>query len=555
VSPDGKRVYVAERTAGSVAVIDAVELVIEQRILVDLWPVAVCLAAQSNRLFVATQDRHRVWAIDLNCEPPKPLAWIPAVREPSCLVLTPDERQLVVTNLLPDGRGTDPDIAAAVTIVDTAALKPTANIALPAGSSSVNGACTSADGRWAYVVHGLGRVNMPITQLERGWVSTYALSLIDIAQSERKATLLLDDLTQGAANPFAVVASRDGRRLWISHAGVHEISTVDIGRVHSLLAGQIPEALADIKDASRANVWVRLRDVPQTIAELQNDLTALSVVGAIRRFPSGGIGPRHLDLSPDEDRLFVANYYSGSVTELDAERGDVLRNISLGPQPPLKGARRGEMLFHDATIAFQRWHSCASCHPNQGRVDGLRWDFVRDGLGNGKDTISLVYVDRTGPLNRRATRESARDCARSSIESGHMRVPTERDVDDLYAYLKSLEPEPSPLVHGDNTLKKAAERGKLLFDGRADCVRCHPPPYYTDQKTHNVGTLTPNEPDGLYDTPALIEAYRTAPYLHDGRARTLREVLTKHNEHGLHGTTAGLSEQELDDLETYILSL
>jgi cytochrome c peroxidase len=67
--------------------------------------------------------------------------------------------------------------------------------------------------------------------------------------------------------------------------------------------------------------------------------------------------------------------------------------------------------------------------------------------------------------------------------------------------------------------------------------------------------LTANEPDGLYDTPALIEAYRTAPYLHDGRAKTLRDVLTVHNEKGLHGTTSGLTEQELQDLEAFLLSL
>ena len=213
------------------------------------------------------------------------------------------------------------------------------------------------------------------------------------------------------------------------------------------------------------------------------------------------------------------------------------------------------MLFHDATLCFQRWHSCATCHPNQGRVDGLRWDFLRDGIGNGKDTISLLFVDETPPLNRRATRQSARDCARSSVESGHLVVPTDADVDDLYRYLKSLRPEPSPYLAAEGGLTEAAERGRLLFQGKADCARCHPAPYYTDLQSHNVGILSPTEPDGIYDTPALIEAYRTAPYLHDGRARTLRDVLTIFNRDDQHGTTTGLTEQEIDDLETYLLSL
>jgi len=104
-------------------------------------------------------------------------------------------------------------------------------------------------------------------------------------------------------------------------------------------------------------------------------------------------------------------------------------------------------------------------------------------------------------------------------------------------------------------LTAAAERGKALFETKADCVRCHPAPYFTDQQSHNVGILSPNEPDGLYDTPALIEAYRTAPYFHDGRARTLREALTIHNEKGLHGETDDLTEQEAADLVAYLLSL
>jgi cytochrome c peroxidase len=136
-----------------------------------------------------------------------------------------------------------------------------------------------------------------------------------------------------------------------------------------------------------------------------------------------------------------------------------------------------------------------------------------------------------------------------------MIVPTEEDVSDLYAYLKSLRPEPSPWLKADGTLTDSAKRGKILFEGTADCARCHPGPYYTDQKSHNVGILSPKELDGLYDTPALIEAHRTAPYLHDGRARTIRDVLTTHNEKGQHGTTQGLTEQEIRDLETYILSL
>jgi cytochrome c peroxidase len=136
-----------------------------------------------------------------------------------------------------------------------------------------------------------------------------------------------------------------------------------------------------------------------------------------------------------------------------------------------------------------------------------------------------------------------------------MLVPTDDDVDDLHAYLVSLRPEPNPSLRAGGVLTEAARRGKIVFEGKAECSGCHPGPYFTDLKSHKVGTLDPTEPDAQYDTPALIEAYRTAPYLHDGRARTLREVLTKHNAGDQHGKTTGLTEQEITDLETYLLSL
>lgn len=557
LSPEGDRLYVAERGVGSVAVVDTVSSQVCGRItLPDRYPVAVALAPQSKRLYVACQNGHRVWVVDVSESPGRPLGPIAVVREPSSLAVTPDEGRVVVANLLPDGVPTDRDFAAAVSILDVGLRSQKSVVKLPHGSTAAYGVCLSPDGTWAYVVHGLGRFNMPITQLDRGWVSTYALSILHVPESRHVATLLLDEMTQGAANPFAVVCSADGSRLWISHAGTHEVSLVEIGKVHALLGGNVPDDLAAVKDGGQPNIWVRIQRDPSVVAELANDLTALYVAGAIRRFASGGNGPRGLALAGETGELYLANYYAGTVAVLDSDEGRLLGTIPLAERlRSPEGVRRGEMLFHDANLAFQRWHSCASCHPNQGRVDGLTWDFLRDGMGNGKDTISLVFVDETSPLNRRATRQSARQCARSSVEAGHMIVPSEQDVDDLYAYLKSLRPEPSPWLEADGSLTAAARRGKLVFEGKADCGGCHPLPYFTDHQSHNVGILSPTEPDGLYDTPTLTETYRTAPYLHDGRARTIRDVLTIHNEKDEHGITSQLTEQEIDDLETYILSL
>jgi cytochrome c peroxidase len=102
---------------------------------------------------------------------------------------------------------------------------------------------------------------------------------------------------------------------------------------------------------------------------------------------------------------------------------------------------------------------------------------------------------------------------------------------------------------------EAARWGKVLFEGKADCAGCHPGPYFTDQRTHNVGINSPNEPNTGYDTPSLVEAYRTAPYFHDGRAATMRDALTRHDTEGRHGNLSKLTPSEIDDLIAYVLSL
>jgi cytochrome c peroxidase len=115
-------------------------------------------------------------------------------------------------------------------------------------------------------------------------------------------------------------------------------------------------------------------------------------------------------------------------------------------------------------------------------------------------------------------------------------------------------------------LSAAAARGKAIFE-REDvgCSRCHSGPCYTDSapgpkpyRMHDVGTGAddPGEKMGpRYDTPTLLGIYRTAPYLHHGKARTLREVLVECNKGDLHGRTSQLSPTQIDDLVEFLKSL
>ena len=78
---------------------------------------------------------------------------------------------------------------------------------------------------------------------------------------------------------------------------------------------------------------------------------------------------------------------------------------------------------------------------------------------------------------------------------------------------------------------------------------------FTDNTKYDVGTGKGREEGMVFDTPTLIEIWRTAPYLHDGRAATIKSVLAEFNKGDMHGRTLGLSEKQIDKLAEYILSL
>jgi cytochrome c peroxidase len=108
---------------------------------------------------------------------------------------------------------------------------------------------------------------------------------------------------------------------------------------------------------------------------------------------------------------------------------------------------------------------------------------------------------------------------------------------------------------GTTSLSESAKRGKRLFDSAAGCAVCHPAPLFTDLRLHDVDTQSPGDFEPLYDTPTLIEVWRTAPYLHDGRYKTLRELIVDGKHVNTKGQLDKLSETEIDDLIDYVLSL
>ncbi|MFO0917339.1 MAG: di-heme oxidoredictase family protein [Planctomycetaceae bacterium] len=137
------------------------------------------------------------------------------------------------------------------------------------------------------------------------------------------------------------------------------------------------------------------------------------------------------------------------------------------------------------------------------------------------------------------------------------------DLDALAAYSNTHGIPLSP--HAKKGLSESARRGRdLFFSTETACATCHSGAFFTDSqpvqphRKHNVGTGDDDPSETLgpdYDTPSLLGAYRTAPYLHHGRAATLEEVLTKYNPGDKHGKTSHLSPAQIQDLVEFLKAL
>jgi len=500
VSADGKFVFVLNRFANKVSVVDASKMEVVKTIDVPREPFAATLGAGGKLLFVA--------------------------------------------NLLPNCPSTDDVVSADISVIDTSSFA-VKNVRLPNGSTGVRGICASPDGKSVYVTHTMGRYQLPTTQLERGWMNTAALSVFCGETGAYVNTVLLDDVDRGAANPWGVCVTDDGKTLVVAHAGTCEISIIDRNTLHERL-----------EKAARGE---SVSGIVKHASDVSNDLAFLMSIR--RRAHMGGDGPRGVAVVGG--KAVVALYFADKLAIADlADPAASVNHIVVGNTADIANdrVRRGEMLYNDGSMCFQQWQSCASCHPD-GRVDGLNWDLLNDGMGNPKQTKSQLYGQFTSPTMATGIRKDMKECNRAGLIHIQFVQRPEEDALCLDAYTESITPVPSPyLVNGE--LSEKAQRGKKVFE-KANCTLCHGDQtktpdgqsLYTDCKLYDVKLGVATEKGREFDTPTLREVWRTAPYLYDGRAITMMEVLTTFNKEDEHGVTQGLSPEELSDLNEYVLSL
>jgi len=249
-----------------------------------------------------------------------------------------------------------------------------------------------------------------------------------------------------------------------------------------------------------------------------------------------------------------------------------------------EGVALGERLFHETRLSVNERQSCASCHqPEHGfsepRATSLGTT-EQAGVRNAPALLNLAWHSRFAWDGRR---ERLRDAATAPIsDEREMALPLAQAVARLAAdagyraqFAKAFRVEPEGAVTGerlglaieqflltrtgaaakfDRVLRGEAQlteeeaQGFALFHTEfdpargkrgADCFHCHGGFDFSDHAFHDTGlagtdggrlNATGREEDrGKFKTPTLRNIANTAPYFHDGRAKTLEEAVAHYD--------------------------
>lgn len=514
---DSQRLLVTSAYSGELTVIavSAERLRVERRIEIGFEPTGVAVTSDGQRVYVARAASGQVVEVELASG--RVTHEIPVGRWPRYLALSPDGSRLAV------GVSGDRGVA----VVDTAARKMLYQEqfhGINLGHMQV-----SRDNKHVYFPWAAYRHNAITPQMIRlGWVLGSRLARVRLDEETRREAISLDVPGKAVADPFGVGLTPDEQWLLTAASGTQEL---------------LVYRLSDLPLKPYANLDLIDPSLPRNPSRFW-------------RIPLGG-RPMGMRVSANGQLAFVANYLDNSVQVVDIHGKEIARRIFLGGPAEPSLARRGAAIFYDGKRSLDQWYSCHTCH-YEGGSNAERMDTFNDGTPNTFKTVLPLYnVGATAPWTWHGWQTDLRDAMRASLEGTMLGPePTEDDVDAIMAYLSNLKSPPNPYRGPKNTLSAAAQRGEQVFRGeKANCVRCHSGPQFTDGKIHDVGLGAPTDRYDGYNTPSLLGVFRKVRLLHDGRAHSLEDVLAgDHNPEKVTGKGA-LTPAEQSDLIEYLKTL
>ncbi len=252
-----------------------------------------------------------------------------------------------------------------------------------------------------------------------------------------------------------------------------------------------------------------------------------------------GAGPSGIALSSDGARAWVYNSFDHTLSTLGGKDGSVrvVATTRLNAGLPVEqqerlspDAQAGRRLFFSATDArmnaLTTGISCQACHL-EGREDGHVWNFSE----GPRQTPSLAgrKMMQTAPFHWNGEFAGLNELMSHVVVQRMGGSGVDETMDrQVAAYIDSLEAPENP--HLESVPAEVVARGREVFEAAA-CGTCHGGEAFTDNSFADVGTYVTNKvinddlsmlPFGGLNAPSLLGLARTAPYLHDGSATSLK---------------------------------
>jgi cytochrome c peroxidase len=294
--------------------------------------------------------------------------------------------------------------------------------------------------------------------------------------------------------------------------------------------------------------------------------------------------------------------------QLEALKTKFRRAPLPGPGPSAARIELGRTLFFDPRLSRASSISCASCHN-----PGFSWgDALPRGVGEGMKTLgrrtptvlnvgwgeAFFWDGRADTLEQQALgpiaapgemnlpheelvkrlREIPGYRPMFAAAFGEPSVTKEKVASAIADFERTIVSSDAPFdrwLQGDKgAISLSAKRGFALFNGKADCAKCHSGWRFTDDSFHDIG-LRGDDPgrakllpglesmDHAFKTPTLRDVARRAPYMHDGSEATLEQVIEVYDKGGRIRRPSlatevhplALSSQERSDLVDFLQTL
>ena len=584
VSPDGSRLFVIAQEGNALLVIDTQTNKVIDKIAVGENPHSIIIKNDGNTAFVSNQWADNIFEIDLSLS--KVVDTLKTGSGPAGLVLSADEKFLYVVDsyssevsiinlqtkteikrlmagnnpvgmdisptgnllyitsrrTLPMPYGTPP--MTELTVIDVTTQRVKERKIFDNAYIMENVAFTpSGDMAIATLIRPKNLI--PAIQIERGWMMTHGIGIIEPGNNGRIIQLLTDDPNAYYSDPFDIVITPDGEKAFVSHSGVDFITVIDLNVIRTMLAESTQEKLLTYSN----HLGISSRYV-------------------LKRIPTGA-NPKGLVLSPGGEYLYVAERLEDRIAVISTEKMETIKTIDLKGPSRITVARKGRRLLNNAGRTFQNQYACYTCHPDS-HEDGLVYNMAGKDMGRNLANVqTLRDIGDIPPYKWNGKNSSIykQDGMRFSTILTRTESFDFDELDALVAYIVTgIKNPPNLRYNPAGKLTAAQKRGKKVFyrthtncgkeipvENR--CYTCHPPPYFTNLQMADVGTLSDTDDPMLFDAPQLNNVYESAPYLHDGRAVTLEELWTTYNDEDKHGVGNDMMKDQLNDLVEYLRSL